>query len=56
LSEGYTNIIVIIDHLGKGVILEAIRDITVEIVAKWFAKTYYHRYGLPRAIVSDQGK
>jgi hypothetical protein len=34
--------IVITDRLGKGVILEAIRDITAEIVAKWFAKTYYY--------------
>jgi hypothetical protein len=34
LSEGYTNIIVITDYLGKGVMLEAMRDITVETVAK----------------------
>jgi hypothetical protein len=48
--------IVITDHLGKGVMLEAMRDITAETVAKWFVKTYYCQYGLPRAIVSDQGK
>jgi len=34
LSKGYTDIIVITDRLGKGVILEAIRDIIVEIIAK----------------------
>jgi hypothetical protein len=36
--------------------LEAIRDIIAETVAKWFAKTYYRQYRLPRAIVSDWGK
>jgi len=45
--------IVIMDHLGKGVILKAMRDITVETVAKWFAKTYYRRYRLLKAIVSN---
>ena len=34
LSEGCTNMIVITDRLGKGVILEAMRDITAETVAK----------------------
>jgi transposase InsO family protein len=47
---------VITDRLGKGVMLKAMRDIMVEIVAKWFAKTYYRRHRLPRAIVSDWGK
>jgi hypothetical protein len=30
------------DRLGKGIILKAIRDIIVEIIAKWFTKTYYY--------------
>jgi hypothetical protein len=47
---------VITDRLGKGVMLEAMGDITAETVAKWFAKTYYRQHGLPRAIVSDRGK
>ena len=34
LSKEYTNIIVIIDYLGKEVILKVIRDIIVEIIAK----------------------
>ena len=34
MSKGYTDIIVITDYLGKGVILEAIRDIMAEIVVK----------------------
>jgi len=56
LSEGCTDMMVITDRLGKGVMLEAMRDITAETVAKWFAKTYYRQHGLPRAIVSDRGK
>jgi len=34
LSKEYTNIIVIIDYLGKGVILKAIIDIIIEIIVK----------------------
>jgi hypothetical protein len=34
LSKEYTNIIVITDRLGKGVILKAIIDTIVEIVVK----------------------
>jgi hypothetical protein len=32
LNKEYTNIIIIIDYLGKGVILKAIIDIIVKIV------------------------
>jgi hypothetical protein len=35
-SQGYINIIVIIDRLGKGVIFKGLKDIKVKIVVKWF--------------------
>ena len=55
LSKGHINIIVITDRLGKGVRFKGLKDITVEIVAKWFVRDYYPQYYLPRAIISDRG-
>ena len=52
-SVGYTNLIIVIDKLGKGVMLEAFPDIVVEIITKWFVSTYYRQHEFPRAIVSD---
>jgi hypothetical protein len=46
---------VVTDRLGKGVMLEALQDIEVETIAKWFISTYYRQHGFPRAIVSDRG-
>ena len=54
-SQGRMNIMVVIDRLGKGVIFKGLKDIKVEIVAKWFIQEYYSRYYLPRAIISDRG-
>jgi hypothetical protein len=54
-SGGRTNIIVITDRLGKGVICDGLEDIQAETVAKWFVRNYYRRHYLPRAIVSDRG-
>ena len=36
ISEGYTNLIVIIDRLGKGILLEPIYTIKVKDVVKVF--------------------
>ena len=55
VSQGYTNIVVITDRLGKGMICDGLRDIQAETVAKWFVRNYYRRHYLPRAIVSDRG-
>jgi hypothetical protein len=34
--EGYANIVIIIDHLSKGVITNRLDNLEAEIVAKWF--------------------
>jgi transposase InsO family protein len=54
-SGGCTNLMVITDRLGKGVLLEACTDIKVETVAEIFIRTFYRHHGLPAAIVSDRG-
>lgn len=55
VSQGRTNLMVITDRLSKGVILEAMEDITAEAVAAVFLRTFYRQHGLPSAIVSDRG-
>lgn len=55
-SNGCTNLIVITDCLGKGVMCEGLPDTQAETLAKWFVQTFYRQHYLPRAIVSDQGK
>jgi len=54
-SQGRTNILVVTDRLGKGVIFKGLKDIKVETVAKWFVREYYSQHYIPRAIVSDRG-
>lgn len=55
LSNGKTNLLVITDRLGKGVILEGMESISAEAVAEVFIRIFYRRHGLPAAIVSDRG-
>jgi transposase InsO family protein len=55
LSQGYTDLLVITDRLGKGVILELYSSLTTEAVAKTFIRVFYRYHGLPKAIVSDRG-
>ena len=40
-SQGYTNLMVITDRLGKGVLLELMRTIEVKDVIKIFLRTFY---------------
>jgi len=54
-SEGCTNMIVITDRLGKGVIADGLPDIEAETVARWFVRRYMPHHFLPTAIVSDRG-
>ena len=35
-SEGYANIVIIINRLSKGVITNGLDNLEAEIVAKWF--------------------
>ena len=45
---------VIVDRLGKGVIIEPIESMDPEFLAKRFIKIFYAYHGLPAAIVSDR--
>ena len=54
-SEGCTNLLVITDRLGKGVILEGMRTTEAEDVARVLLRTFYRQHGLPTAIVTDRG-
>jgi hypothetical protein len=54
-SEGCSNMIVITDRLGKGVVADRLDDLEAETVAKWFIRRYYPYHFLPFAIVSDRG-
>jgi hypothetical protein len=54
-SEGYTNIVVVIDYLSKGVVTNRLNDLEANIVAKWFVRRYFLYYFLPFIIVSDRG-
>jgi hypothetical protein len=54
-SEGYKNIIIITDCLGKGVVADRLDDLEAEIVAKWFIRRYYLYYFLLFAIILDRG-
>jgi hypothetical protein len=55
LSSGYTNIMVVKDRLGKGVILVLMTLIEADDVAWIFVREVFRHYGLPRLIVLDRG-
>jgi hypothetical protein len=55
LLSGYTNIIVVKDRLGKGVILVLITLIEADDVAWIFVYEVFQYYGLLRLIVLDRG-
>ena len=55
ISEGYLNIVVLIDRLSKGVVVDRLEDIEAETVTKWFLYKYYPYYYLLDAIISDRG-
>lgn len=55
LSKGCTNLLVITDRLGKGVILIPMERIDVDSVTHALIRYYMPYHGLPRAIVSDRG-
>jgi hypothetical protein len=54
-SEGCTNLLVIVDRLGKGVELVPLKDITSESLARAMIDRVIGYHGLPRAITSDRG-
>jgi hypothetical protein len=54
LSSGYTNIMVVKDRLGKGVILVLMTLIEADDVAWIFVREVFRHYRLLRLIVSDR--
>ena len=55
-SYGFDMIIVFVDRLGKGVILQPCKStITAVEFAELFITAVYGHHGLPRTIVSDRG-
>jgi hypothetical protein len=55
LSLGCKHMLVIVDRLGKGVIIEPVEKLDPEYMARRFIKVFYAYHGLPSAIVSDRG-
>lgn len=56
LSKGYDMILVFVDRLGKGVLLEPCKSTTsAEDLARIFIRAVYSHHGPPAAMVSDRG-
>ena len=55
ISKGCTNMVMITDRLGKGVVADSLESINTKLVAKWFLYHYYPHHFLLRAIVLDRG-
>ena len=53
LGQVYINIVIIIDRLGKGVIIRALPNLQVKTVTDWFFYSYYLYHFLLRLIVLD---
>ncbi len=53
ISEGCSNLVVLIDRLSKGVVADGLEDIKAKTVAKWFLRRYYPYYYLPTTIMLD---
>ena len=54
-DKGHTTCQVITDRLGKGVLYDAVKDLSAEATADLFIKTFIRHHGLPNAITSDRG-
>src|SRR5699024_2704674 len=54
-SNGCTNVLVIMDRLSKGVILEGLKDLDAETVAWTLVRVLIAKHGFPRTIISDRG-
>jgi hypothetical protein len=54
-SNGFTNIMVVVDRLMKMRYMISIELINAILVAKCFVKYVFKLYGLPNLIISDYG-
>ena len=52
-SNGFTNIIVVVDHLIKMRYIIPIKSINAILVAKYFVKHVFKLHRLPNSIISD---
>jgi hypothetical protein len=54
-SNGFTNIMVVVDRLMKMRYIIPMESIDVILVAEYFVKHVFKLYGLPDLIISDYG-
>ena len=52
-SNRYTNILMITDHLSKGVIFTPCKDLSAATLVDTFIYEVFKHHALPRAITSD---
>ena len=52
--KNYINIVIIINRLSKGVIVNSLENIKAKMVAKWFLQRYYLYYFLLFTIISNK--
>ena len=55
-NEGCENLLIIIDKLGKGVILEPCDSMDAETVSEIFIRKFYRQHRLPAVIISDRSR
>jgi transposase InsO family protein len=55
ISTGCSDMMVIVDRLGKGVIIEPCEKIDTDTVARKLIKVFIGHHGIPEAITSDRG-
>jgi len=55
MSDGNTNLMVIVDRLGKGIILVPCKHIDTETVISKFVDRFIREHGPPSSIISDRG-
>jgi len=55
-SEGYTDILVVVDRLTKqAIFIPTVRSINAVLLAELFIKHVFLKHGVPNHITSDQG-
>jgi len=56
LSEGYTDILVVVDWLTKqALFISIIRSLNAAMLVELFIKHVFSKHGVPSHVISDQG-
>jgi len=56
LSEGYTDILVVVDWLTKqALFISIIRSLNAAMLVELFIKHVFSKYGVPSHVISDRG-